>query len=64
MYLQSKRWSYEDVDCCFIVCQKCFWAATIFNSAKAGNSQNKNIRVCPICSTNNISIYSIFRHDI
>jgi hypothetical protein len=42
MYLQAKRCSYEDIDCQFVVCQKCFWMATIFNSAKKVNSQSKN----------------------
>jgi hypothetical protein len=60
--LQDHIWAYEDIDCRFVVCQKCFWTATIFNSAKANNSQNKSMKACPICSYNNISIYPIFTH--
>ena len=59
MYLQAKRCSYEDIDCHFVVCQKCFWTATIFSSAK----KSKNMKICPICSANNISIYSISRNN-
>jgi hypothetical protein len=61
--LQDQILAYEDIDCSFIVCQKCFWTATIFNSAKEGNSQNKSIKTCPICSADNISMYPIFTHD-
>jgi hypothetical protein len=59
----SKEYTYDDIDCHFVVCQKCFWTATIFNSAKEGNSQNKSIKTCPICSADNISMYPIFTHD-
>jgi hypothetical protein len=58
--LQDQIWAYEDIDCQFVVCQNCFWAATIFNSAKKVNSQNKSIKICPICSADNISMYPIF----
>jgi hypothetical protein len=61
--LQDYIGTYEDIDCRFVVCHKCFWTATIFNSAKWKNSKNKGIKACPICSANDISIYPIFTHD-
>jgi hypothetical protein len=32
--LRDHIWGYDDIDCRFVLCQKCFWTATIFNSAK------------------------------
>jgi hypothetical protein len=59
MYLQDKRCSYDDIDCHFVVCQKCYWAATIYKQRN-----NKTIVSCPICSGKNISLFSILAHDI
>jgi len=39
--LQDYIRTYEDIDCRFVVCHKCFWTATIFNSAKGKNSKKK-----------------------
>ena len=54
---------YDDIDCHFIICQTCFWTATMFNSHKKGNSQNTTMSACPICSSKNISICSIRIND-
>ena len=34
----SKDQAYDYVDCHFVICQKCFWTATIFGTAKKGDS--------------------------
>jgi hypothetical protein len=53
----SEEHAYDDIDCSFVVCQKCFWTATIFSRASKRNSQNMG--ACPICSCKNISTFSI-----
>jgi ribosomal protein S27E len=58
MYLQDKMWDYDDIDCQFVVCQKCYWTATIFKKRN-----NQTIITCPICSAKNISAYSVLIHD-
>jgi hypothetical protein len=59
MYLRDRRkWDYEDIDCQFVVCQKCYWTATVFNKRN-----NQAIKTCPICCVKNISAYSILIHD-
>jgi hypothetical protein len=57
----SKEYAYDDIDCSLVVCQKCFWTATIFRTARKEHSQNMS--ACPICSCKNISTFSILIHD-
>ena len=57
----SKYQTYDNIDCHFVICQKCFWTATIFSAAKKGKSQNMS--AYPICSCKNISTFSILIHE-
>ena len=59
-----QSWIYNNINCNFVICQRCFWNATVFNLVKKENRDNnerhnRTIKNCPICSTKNISIISI-----
>ena len=58
MYLQDKKWDYDDIDCHFVVCQKCYWVATIFKKRN-----NKTIKTCPMSYAKNIASYPVLIHD-
>ena len=60
----SQSWTYSNIDCDFVICQRCFWCATVLNLLKKENNNNNskhNITTnnCPVCSSKNISIISI-----
>ena len=61
-YFNSKDQIYDEVNCHFVICQKCFWTATIFSTA-ARKGNNRNMSACPICSCENISTFSILVHE-
>jgi len=59
-----ESWIYNDIDCQFAICEKCFWSATVFRSAERRNTNNINrdkriLHSCPICSSGNISLIAI-----
>ena len=29
-----ESWMYNDIDCQFVICETCFWSATVFKSAE------------------------------
>src|SRR5215469_17869397 len=50
----------EDTDRKFVLCESCFWSATIFNSTQ------KNVRTinyCPVCSNKTISLIPLASDD-
>jgi hypothetical protein len=63
----GQSWTCSIINCNFVICQQCFWSATIFNLVKKqnknNNEYNRNINNCPMCSSKNISIISIPIHD-
>lgn len=58
---------YTDINCNFVICQRCFWSATVFNLIRKQNKNNngydRTIDNCPLCSNKNISIISILIHE-
>ena len=58
-----QSWTYDNIDCQFVICETCFWNATIF---KFSEKQNRrcHIHSCPLCSSNNIYLITITKDDI
>jgi hypothetical protein len=59
-----ESWIYDDFDCQFAICEKCFWSATLFKSTVRQNKKNNArhndiIHICPMCSNSDISLISI-----
>lgn len=53
----DQNWTYNNVDCCFVVCQTCFWTAIILDLAgKRDNHGNLDgiTSTCPMSSSKNI----------
>ena len=58
-----QNWTYDNIDCQFIICEACFWHATIYRFS-GQHDMNYPIRSCPLCSSNNIYIITITKDDI
>jgi hypothetical protein len=53
----DQNWTYNNIDCYFVVCQTCFWTATILDLAeKRYNHRNPDgiISTCPMGSSGTI----------
>ena len=57
-----QSWIYNNINCNFVICQRCFWCATVFNvvrkQSKNNSGNNKDINNCHMCSSKNISDYT------
>ena len=58
-----QSWTYDNIDCQFIICEACFWHATIYRFS-GQHGMNDRIRSCPSCLSNNIYIITITKEDI
>jgi hypothetical protein len=47
----------------FAICKMCRWSATVFKSGINNNKNNKSdqdvVHICPLCSSNDISLITI-----
>jgi hypothetical protein len=48
------------VDRQFVLCESCFWSATIFKS-KVEENVSRNLGMCPVCFNKDIAIIPIGR---
>lgn len=56
----------NNISCQFVICESCFWTATVFNLNKKwdkNSPRRTTVNTCPMCSSKNISIISISTHD-
>lgn len=58
---------YNNIHCQFVICESCFWTATIFNLVKERDKNNnvhrKTLSSCPMCSSKKTSIISILKYN-
>jgi hypothetical protein len=57
---------YNNIHCQFLICESCFWTATILNLVKKWDKNNRHrtaLSSCPMCSSKNISMISILTYN-
>ena len=58
---------FKNIDCQFLICESCFWTATIFNLDRKWDKNSKRTRNapsrCPMCLSTNISIISLSTYN-
>ena len=58
--IQSIEYKYTD-NCHFVLCESCFWSATIFKSV----TQEHKTNACPICfNDNSIMLIPLTRDEV